>query len=199
MKRAYSTAAATVCLLLTTPTVSGWAQVTSATQPVTGITMATKRIAAGRITAVDLKARTVTVMLSNGRSVSGRVSEGVGGLDLVKVGDHVEATFEERLSFVLSAPGTATPANRAIGGLATSRADEMPAGYMAAYAVSTWMVVGTDVANNTISLVEPGGGQVLTFEVRTAEGRASLPRVKAGDKLTAVKAEFLFARIVRKP
>jgi hypothetical protein len=199
MKPAYSAAATMVGLLLTTLTFPGWAQVTSATPPVTGITMATKKVAEGRVTAVDLKARTVTVMLSNGRSVSGKVSEGVGGLDLVKAGDHVEATLEERLSFVLSAPGTATPTNRAIGGLATSRADEMPAGYMATYAVSTWMVVGTDVANNTISLVAPAGGQVLTFAVRTAEGRASLPRVKAGDKLTAVQAEFLFARIVRKP
>ena len=98
MKRAYSSAAIMVGLLLTTPTFSGWAQVASATQPVTGITMATKRVAEGQVTAVDLGARTVTVMLSNGRSISGGVSEGVGGLDLAKVGDRVEATFEERLS-----------------------------------------------------------------------------------------------------
>lgn len=50
MKRAYSAAAAMVGLLLTTP-VSGWAQVTSATQPVTGITMATKKVAEGQVTA----------------------------------------------------------------------------------------------------------------------------------------------------
>jgi hypothetical protein len=197
MKPVYS-AVAIVGLLLTS-TIPGWAQGSSGTSPITGITMTTNVVAQGQVTAVDLSTRAITVMLTNGRSVSGKVSEGVGGFNLVKVGDRVEATLDERLSFVLSAPNTATPTNRELTGLATSRANEMPAGYIATYDVSTWTVVKTDIANNTISLVEPSGGQVLIFDVRTAEGRASLPRVKPGDKLTAVKAEFLFAQILRKP
>jgi hypothetical protein len=194
-----SARATVVGLLFVALALPSWAQAPSTTQPVTGISMTTRETAEGQITAVDQKARMVTVKLSDGRTVSGKVSEAVGGLDLVKVGDRVDAAFEEKMSFVLSAPGTTTPTNRAVSGLATSGSGEMPAGYMASYAVSSWLVVRTDTVNNTISLVEPAGGQILAFDVRTPEGRASLPRVKAGDRLTAVKAEFLFARVTRKP
>ena len=190
--------AVTAVGLLLASAFPGWAQGSSTASATAGITMTTSVVAEGQITAVDPRARQVTVMLTNGRSVSGRVSEGVGGLDLVKVGDRVEAALDERLSFVLSPPGTATPTNREVTAMAGSRPNEMPAGFVATYDVSTWTVVRTDIANNTISLVQPSGGQVLTFDVRTPEGRASLPRVKPGDKLTAVKAEFLFARIMRK-
>ncbi len=195
----HSTRATVVGFLLVALGFPTLAQVPSTTQPVTGISMTTRETAEGHIAAVDQKARMVTVKLSDGRTVSGKVSEAVGGLDLVNVGDRVDAAFEERMSFVLSRPGTATPTNRAVAGLATSGSGEMPAGYMAGYAVSNWIVVKTDPANNTISLVEPTGGRILTFDVRTPEGQASLPRVKAGDRLTAVKAEFLFARVTRRP
>jgi hypothetical protein len=151
----------------------------------------------GRITAVDTKARLVTVALSDGRTVSGKVSEGVGGLDLVKPGDRVHAVFEETMSFVLSGPNTATPTNRAVAGVAASGPDRMPAGAVGAKSVSSWLVVGTNVADNTISLVEPAGGRVHTFKVRTPEGRAALPRVKPGDKLTVVHTEFVFAGVMR--
>jgi hypothetical protein len=58
--------------------------------------------------------------------------------------------------------------------------------------------VRTDVAANTISLVDPGGGQIRTFDVRTAEGRAQLPRVKAGDKLTAISTELILVAVTSK-
>lgn len=182
-------------LLLAAP--SGWAQSPSATQPMGGLSMTTTESVDGRITSVDTKARVVSVALSNGRTVTGTVSELVGGLETVKVGGGVHAVFEETVSFVLSGPNTATPTNRAVAGMAASGPGQLPAGAMGSHSVSTWLVVSTDVAGNTISLVEPAGGQVLTFHVRTPEGRAALPRIKPGDRLTVVHTEFVFAGVTR--
>ncbi|WP_300783132.1 hypothetical protein [Enhydrobacter sp.] len=174
---------------------SGFAQDPS--QPVGGLSMTSAQSVDGRITSVDANARLVTVAMSDGRTVSGKVSESVGGLDLVKPGDRVHAVFEETVSFVLSGPNTATPTNRAVAGMAASGPDRMPAGVVGSKSVSSWLVVATSVADNTISLVEPAGGQVHTFTVRTPEGRAALPRVMPGDKLTVVHIEFVFAGVMR--
>jgi len=186
-----------VGLLLLTSASSASAQNQSPSQPVAGLSMTSAESVDGQITSVDPKARMVTVALSDGRTVSGKVSEGVGGLDLVKPGDRVHAMFEETMSFVLSGPNTATPTNRAVAGIAASGPDRLPAGAIGSKSVSSWLVVATNVANNTISLVEPTGGQVHTFNVRTPEGRAALPRVKPGDKLTVVYTEFVFAGVTR--
>ena len=55
-----------------------------------------------------------------------------------------------------------------------------------------------DTANNKISLVNPGGGEVRTFSVTTPEGRSQLPRVKPGDQLTAVNTQVLIVAITPK-
>ena len=64
--------------------------------------------------------------------------------------------------------------------------------------VANWWVVGVDTAGGTISLVNPAGGEVRTYSVTTAEGRAELPRVKTGDYLTAVDSLILVVSIVPK-
>jgi hypothetical protein len=188
-----STASVVLSLLAFAP--PSFAQ--SQSQPVGGLSMTSAQSVDGQVTSVDAKTRLVTVAMSDGRTVSGKVSESVGGLDLVKLGDRVHAVFEETMSFVLSGPGTATPTNRAVAGMAASGPNRMPAGIVGAKSVSSWLVVGTSVPDNTISLVEPMGGQVHTFKVSTPEGRAALPRVKPGDKLTVVHTEFVFAGVMR--
>ncbi len=165
--------------------------------PVGGISMTNSESVDGRITSVDAKSRQVTVALYDGKTVSGKVSEGVGGLDLVKVGDRVHAVLEETMTFVLSGPNAATPTNSAVAGMAVSGPNRLPAGIVGRKSVSSWLVVRTSVADNTISLVEPFGGQIQTFNVRTPEGRAALPRVKPGDKLTVVHTELMFAGVTR--
>ena len=75
---------------------------------------------------------------------------------------------------------------------------QAPAGAIAREAVLSWTVVRTDSVANTISLVDPAGGQLRTFDVRTPQGRAELPRVKPGDKLTAISAELLVVAVTPK-
>ena len=55
--------------------------------------------------------------------------------------------------------------------------------------VANWVVVRADPAANTITLVNPGGGEVRTYDVTTDAGRQQLPRVKQGDSLTEINSK----------
>ena len=46
-----------------------------------------------------------------------------------------------------------------------------------------------------MSIVNPAGGEVRTYNVATAEGRAQLPRIKPGDKLTAIDSQVLIVAV----
>jgi hypothetical protein len=58
--------------------------------------------------------------------------------------------------------------------------------------------VGVNPAGGTISLVNPAGGAVRTYNVTTPAGREQLPRVKAGDSLTAINTQVLVVAITPK-
>jgi hypothetical protein len=58
--------------------------------------------------------------------------------------------------------------------------------------------VGVNPAANTISLVNPAGGEVRTYNVTTQAGREQLPRVKVGDSLTAINTQVLVVSITPK-
>jgi hypothetical protein len=69
---------------------------------------------------------------------------------------------------------------------------------MADQTVATWWVTGVNTSANTISVVNPSGGEVRTYNVATPEGRAQLPRVKTGDQLTAIDTSVLVVSITPK-
>ena len=64
--------------------------------------------------------------------------------------------------------------------------------------IATWLVVSVDPAANTITLVNPGGGEVRTYDVTTPAGRQQLPRVKQGDNLTEINSKVVVASITPK-
>jgi hypothetical protein len=59
-------------------------------------------------------------------------------------------------------------------------------------------VTAVNPSANTISLVNPSGGEVRTYNVTTAEGRAQLSRVKPGDSLTAINSSVAVVAITPK-
>jgi hypothetical protein len=151
------------------------------------------------VKAVDVAKRLVTVETVDGRTITGRVSDAAGGLDMVKVGDRVIAAYEQKLSFVLSRPDAKTPGDSMqSSSVMTSGGGTLPAGAGTVRAVATWIVVKTDTAANTISMVDPAGGRIETFDVNTPEGRSQLPRVKPGDKLTVSLIENVFGAVTKK-
>ena len=189
-------------VLALSPLVAGTpahAQPASPNQPITGISVTTRATADGTITAIDPANRTVTVKTSDGRTVRGKVSEAVGGLSDVKVGDRIEAAFRQTMTFVLLGPNAKTPVDRMQSrDVVASGGGAPPAGAMATTATATWIVTAVDAGRNTISMVDPAGGRVETFDVETPEGRSQLPKVTPGDKLTVSLVEHVFAAVVKK-
>ena len=74
---------------------------------------------------------------------------------------------------------------------AASRAakGQVPAAALRTKMVVTGTVVAVDLANHTISLVDPSGGMVHVFNVTDPRRQAALKRVKVGDSLTAIGTE----------
>ena len=168
-------------------------------QATVGIQTVTTYSADARITAVDPAARTVSLAFTNGATATRTVSQAVADFGARKVGDMVSVGFEDRLTFVLSGPNVATPRERDTGVTAAASATGMgAAGVSASEAIANWWVVGVDPAANTISLINPAGGAVRTYNVTTAAGREQLPRVKVGDSLTAINTQVLVVSITHK-
>jgi hypothetical protein len=71
-------------------------------------------------------------------------------------------------------------------------------GARASQSIANWTVVRVDPAANTITLVNPGGGEVRTYNVTTDIGRQQLPRVKQGDSLTEINSRLVVAAITPK-
>ena len=178
--------------------VSGAATAWSQGAPIGGISTVSTYSGSARVTAVDPATRMVTLVFADGRTGSYKVGDAVQNLGQVRVGDTIEGAYEDRLSFVLSGPNTATPRDRDLAAVVRAAPGQAPAGAAARETVVSWTVVATDVAANKISLVNPAGGQIRTFEVRTPQGRTELPRVKPGDKLTAISSELLVVAVTPK-
>ncbi len=168
-------------------------------QATVGIQTVTTYSADARITAVDPAARTVSLAFTNGATATRTVSQAVADFGARKVGDRVSVGFEDRLTFVLSGPNVTTPRPRDTSVTAAATATGMgSAGVSASESINNWWVVGINPAANTISLVNPAGGEVRTYNVTTQAGREQLPRVKVGDSLTAINTQVLIVSITPK-
>jgi hypothetical protein len=146
------------------------------------------------ITAIDAAKRTITFTGPAGRSLTTNVGQGVN-MTTSKVGDVVSIAFEDKLSFVVSGPNAKTPADRELNVTAMAGGNRGAAGVMADQAVANWYVTSVDAAGGKLSIVNPAGGEVRTYSVTTAEGRAQLPRIKPGDKLTAIDSQVLIVAV----
>jgi hypothetical protein len=168
-------------------------------QPIVGISTVTTYSADARITAVDPANRTVSLAFTNGATAVRQVSPQVANFAKTKVGDMVSLAFEDRLTFVLSGPNTKTPRDRdtTVTAVATGTGTSV-AGASAGEAVASWWVTAVNPTAGTISLVNPAGGEIRTYNVSTAEGRAQLPRVKPGDSVTAINSSVAVIAITPK-
>ena len=98
------------------------------------------------------------------------------------------------VSNTIGAGGATPPAGGASAAIAVD-SSRGAAGARMSNTIANWTVVGVDPAANTITLVNPGGGEVRTYDVPTAAGRQQLPRVKRGDSLTEINSRLAVASI----
>ena len=177
---------------------SAFAQSAPGTTPIVGLSTVTSYSVDGRVTAIDPATRMVTLTLPSGATVNRKMTDAVQNAGIVKVGDDVFVGYEEKLSFVLSGPNARPPRDRDSSVVVGTSGPQSAAGVGANQMVANWWVVGVDSGAGTLSLVNPAGGQVRTYNVATPEGRAQLPRVKTGDYLTAVDSLILVVSITPK-
>ena len=167
-------------------------------QATVGIQTTTHYSIAGRIAAVDTNARTLTITSADGTNRMLNVSPMAANITSTKVGDNVEVAVEDTRTFVLSSPGVQTPAPGAASAAAAVETSQGVAGARASMSIGNWTVVSVNPAGNTITLVNPGGGEVRTYDVTTDAGRQQLPRVKQGDSLTELNSRLVVAAITPK-
>jgi hypothetical protein len=167
-------------------------------QATVGIQTTTHYSIDGRIAAVDTNARTVTITSADGTQRMLNVSPMAANITSTKVGDNVEVAIEDTRTFVLSSPGVQTPAPGAASVAGAVETSQGVAGARISKSIGNWVVVGVNPAGNTITLVNPGGGEVRTYDVTTDAGRQQLPRVKQGDSLTELNSRLVVAAITPK-
>lgn len=179
-----------IAALAATPALAA-AQATAQGQAIVGLSTTATATVEGRITAVDPATRSVTLTMSDGSTLTTKVSQTVANLGSSKVGDTVVVGMEEKRTFVLSGPNTKTPGDRDTIVTAVGRRGATAGAVAAEKSITTWWVTAVDPAANTISLVDPAGGQVRTFPVQGAAERANLARVKPGDSLTLIATDIV--------
>jgi VCBS repeat-containing protein len=168
-------------------------------QATVGIQTTTHYSIVGRIAAVDTNARTLTITSADGTNRMLNVSPMAANITSTKIGDNVEVAIEDTRTFVLSSPGVQTPAPGAASAAAAVETSQGgAAGARISKSIGNWVVVGVNPAGNTITLVNPGGGEVRTYDVTTDAGRQQLPRVKQGDSLTELNSRLVVAAITPK-
>jgi hypothetical protein len=167
-------------------------------QAIAGISTTTETTSDARIAAADVAGRTVTLVMPDGSSRTAKVSSTVASLGSANVGDVVTVRFEEKRTFVLSGPNTKTPGDRSTTIAAAGQVGSTKGAVAADKSITTWWVTAVDTAGNTISVVDPAGGQVRTLNVQDAAARANLSRVKPGDALTAIQTDILAVSLTKK-
>ena len=145
-----------------------------------------------KISAIDRQTRQVTLKGRAGESVT-LVAGPMVRLELLKVGDAVNATYYRSVAFVVSQPGTAVPENEMR--MALARPAEAPGGVAVTVSRMSGLVVGIDLAAHSVDLVDPNGGGVYTVDVVDPQRQAQLDKLHVGDTITAVVSETLAGAI----
>ncbi len=166
-------------------------------QPIVGISLESSTPIVAKVAGVDPSGGTVTLMLAGGTTETRKVS-GLVNVGQLKVGDVVNVTYKERLTFIVSEPNAKTPPGyEAVAEVAVEH-PRWTIGAAAARYVRNFYVVAVDPAAGTITMVEPDGGPVHTFSATDAAAQAQLPRIKPGYKLTIIDLQAVIAAIEKK-
>jgi hypothetical protein len=168
-------------------------------QAIVGIQSVTRYSLDGQIAAVDTNARTITITSADGTKRMLNVSPMAAEISSTRVGQNVAMGVEDTRSFVLSGSRTPTPGSGTATEAGAVETNRGVIGGRATDTIANWWVVSVDPAASNITLVNPGGGEVRTYDVTSEKGRQQLPRVKPGDSLTLIDTRLVVASITPKP
>lgn len=163
---------------------------TSASTP-TGLMRSASVTENVKVKSLDLATRHVIVTDGEGNNYSLKVPEEYRNFDQLKVGDTISATYTVSTEFVMSPPNSPLPPDTDTVVAARAAKGELPAAEVANHVVVTGAVIGLDMANHTMKLVSPQGGEVHKITVDQPDGRKAMAKLKVGDTITAYVTESL--------
>jgi hypothetical protein len=165
-------------------------------RPLIGVSLASSIPIAAVVAGIDPTGEMVTLALPGGTTSTQKVSSGSAqSLRQLKVGEAVNVTYKERLTFIVSEPNAKTPPPReAVAALAAYH-PQKELGALAAQDVRNFYVISTDPAAKTLSVVDSNGGAVRTLSVDDPYAQAQLPLMKPGYKLTVIGVQAVIVAI----
>ena len=143
-----------------------------------------------KITAIDPSTRAVTLKGASGDSVTVNAGPLVR-LDLLKVGQTVNAQYYRSVAFLVNSPqgGNGVPVSSDQFAQVTAQPVQAPGGVALRMVKISGTVVAVNLSSNSISVVNPSGGQVYTIDVTDPARIAMLPSLHVGDTINAVVSQ----------
>ncbi len=155
---------------------------------------------AAKIRSIDPATREV-VLVGRGGNLVRVIAGPTVRLELLKPGDTVSVQYYRSVAFFVSAPqssgGASPPPDSVVAALA--RPAEAPGGIGVRVIKVSGLVVGIDLAANSVDLIPASGGGVYTVEVTNPARAAHLAQLHVGDTVTAVISDALAISIKPAP
>jgi hypothetical protein len=188
---------AVFAIALSSIVVSALPALAQAQGPVAGYGQAGSVTIQATVKSIDPATRHVILIGPEGNAFTVKVSRLARNLGQVRPGDQVRATYYRSTMYVLSSANTPLPPDSDAVAAARAPAGQLPAGAVANRIVVTGLVVGIDLADHSLQLIDPRGGEVHTVMVTDPQRQQQLNQVKVGDKITAYITEALLISVDR--
>jgi hypothetical protein len=145
-----------------------------------------------KITNIDMATREITLRAPGGDKTT-VVAGPMVRLNLLKVGDTVNAKYFRSVAFAIQGPagGMGTPQSNDSANALLVRPASAPGGVMVSEIKISGTVVGIDLDANRIMVVNPSGGLVHAIDVTDPTRQALLPQLNVGDTITAVISQMM--------
>ncbi len=164
--------------------------------PISGTLQQNSITVSAKVVSVNQAKRTAVLQGPDGDSFTVKVDPSVQGLDKVKAGDTVAATYFESVAYEVKKPGEAAPGvNVATAGDGT-KPGQLPAAAAGRAVTVTSTIVGIDEKKGTVTLQPPDAGDPVTVKVRDP---SRLKAVKKGDLVEVTYTEAIAVGVEPKP
>lgn len=143
-----------------------------------------------KIETVDAEDRTVAFTLPTGRTLVLPVSNGAGNLATIADGSTASVTYTQVVTLLnlrQKGPGSREARRDAMTG--KPDAADVDSGRF------TLTVVGVDLANNTVSVIQGNGGEVHAYRANTIAKQDMLKKIKVGDVVIGMTTPLMVTAI----
>ena len=141
------------------------------------------------IESVDPEGRTVAFTLPDGQLVAAPVASTVGNLAAIQDGSMANVTYDQVVTILnlrQKGPGSKEERRESMSKPSTADIDS---------GRFTVTVVGVDLANNTVSVIDGIGGVVRTYKANTPAKQEMLKKAKVGDVVIGLRTPLMVTAI----